>query len=78
MAGAYLMLNAIGLVAGRYQNPFTIVAEREKGVIESIDPVFYAYLAGTILVYAIGAFCQYKQKNSDKDSYRHPYHRLKY
>ena len=44
----------IGLVAGRYTNPFTIVELIKHGQITSVDPVFYAYLGGNILLYAIG------------------------
>ena len=55
-AGAYLFIMGIGVVAGRYQNPFTIAEERSKGIITSIDPVFYAYMAGTIIMYLLGAY----------------------
>jgi hypothetical protein len=77
MAGAYLFVQGIGLVAGRYQNPFTIAEEREQGVITTIDPVFYGYLAGTIALYALGAFVQYRHRTHHKSIGHDPYHRLR-
>lgn len=76
-AGAYLFIMGIGVVAGRYQNPFTIAEERAKGIIVSIDPVFYAYMTGTIILYLMGAFVQYRQKGHDKVTGNDPYHRLR-
>lgn len=55
LAGSFLAINGIGLVAGRYQNPFTIADEINNGIIDSIDPVFYAYLAANLVLYVIGA-----------------------
>lgn len=55
LSGSFLVINGIGLVAGRYQNPFTIASEIQNGIITSIDPVFYAYLAGNIILYLMGA-----------------------
>lgn len=77
LAGAYLLINGIGLVAGHYQNPFTIAEERKQGVMENIDPVFYGYLAGTIALYALGAFVQYRHKAQQKYVGHDPYHRLR-
>ncbi len=55
LGGSFLVINGIGLVAGRYDNPFTIAQKLNKGVIDHIDPVFYAYLAGNIVLFAMGA-----------------------
>lgn len=54
LAGSFLVINGIGLVAGRYQNPFTIADEINNGVIDKIDPIFYAYLAGNLVLYVLG------------------------
>ena len=56
LAGSYLAINGIGLVAGGYQNPFTIYDEIKEGVYTSINPVFYAYMAGNLVLWALGAF----------------------
>jgi hypothetical protein len=75
--GSYLFIYAIGLVAGGYQNPFTIVTEIKNGLIDSIDPVFYAYFAGNIVLYILGALIQYRQKQNDRHSGKDPYERLR-
>jgi len=75
LIGAFLCINGVGLVAGRYQNPFTIAEELRTHVIESIDPVFYAYLTATIIMYALGAVVQYKQRQHDTATCHDPYHR---
>jgi MFS family permease len=77
LAGAFLFVQAIGSVAGRYQNPFTLAADIQSGAIQHIDPVFYAYMVGTFLMYGFGAFVQYKQKSHDKCTGHDPYHRLR-
>lgn len=63
--GSYMAIFGIGLVAGRYTNPFTIVEMIRNHQIESVDPVFYAYMAGNLVLYALGMLFQYRQKNGD-------------
>ena len=77
MAGSFLAIAGIGLVAGGYQNPFTIVEEVKQGVYTSINPVFYAYMAGTLVLWALGALVQYRQKRRDDEDGKDPYHRLR-
>lgn len=63
--GAYLCISGIGLVAGHYQNPFTIVIERINGLFVYIDPWFYAYLAGMLVLAALGVYVQYRHRSSN-------------
>jgi hypothetical protein len=58
MAGAYVFVAGIGIVAGRYQNPFTLYKQVQDG--ETIDPVFYAYMVATLIMFVLGAIVQYK------------------
>lgn len=60
MIGSFLAIFAIGLVAGHYANPFTIVELIKHGQMNSIDPLFYAYLGGNIVLYVIGCLFQYR------------------
>jgi len=76
--GAYLFVAGIGLVAGRFQNPFTIVTERANGEVVSIDPVFYAYMAGILVMTVLGAMVQYKHRKHQIENDEDPYHRNKY
>ena len=77
MMGSFLFINGIGQVAGRYQNPFTIADQINNGIIDNIDPVFYAYLAGNFVLFALGALFQYRQRRNDKVEGRDPYERLR-
>lgn len=72
MAGAYMFVYAIGLVAGGYQNPFTIADEYEEGM--TIDPIFYAYMVGTVVMFIIGDIVQYKMKATETE-FQHPYYK---
>lgn len=49
-----MAIYGIGLVAGHYQNPFTIATMIKNKEIDSIDPIFYAYLAGNLVMYVLG------------------------
>jgi hypothetical protein len=64
-------------VAGHYQNPFTIASNIENGVMTSIDPVFYAYMVANLILWGLGAFFQFKQKNKGGHKNEDPYHRYK-
>lgn len=71
--GSFIAVYGIGLVAGRYTNPFTIGELIKNGQIEGVDPVFYAYFAGNVVLYAMGVMYQYKVKNGDHSGENH-YH----
>ena len=71
--GSFIAVYGIGLVAGGYQNPFTIVTEINSGLKTNIDPIFYAYMAGNIVMYIVGALFQYKQRRGDKEKGHNPY-----
>ena len=65
--GSYMAIFGIGIVAGRYTNPFTVVEMIKNHQITSVDPVFYAYMAGNLVLYAMGMLFQYRQKNGNPD-----------
>lgn len=75
LGGAYLFVAGIGLVAGGFQNPFTIVTQRNNGV--SVDAVFYAYMAGILVMWILGALVQYRHKKQDDERGHDPYSRLR-
>ena len=70
--GSFMAVYGVGLVAGRYTNPFTVVELISHGEITAIDPVFYAYMAGNLVMYALGCVVQYRQKNGNP--HHNPYH----
>jgi H+/gluconate symporter-like permease len=64
--GAFSALFGIGLVAGKYPNPFTIVQMMQNGIFTEIDPAFYGYFAGTLVLYVIGCVWQYRVLNQKR------------
>lgn len=46
LAGSFLCVYGIGMVAGRYTNPFLIAELINEDVIYTVDPMFYVYLVG--------------------------------
>jgi len=65
--GSFLTVYGLGLVCGRYTNPFTVATLIENGQIDHIDPVFYAYMAGNLVLCAMGVVFQYRHKNGNPD-----------
>jgi len=65
--GSYMAIFGIGLVAGRYTNPFTVVEMIRNHQIDSVDPVFYAYMAGNLVLYALGMLFQYRHMRNNPD-----------
>jgi hypothetical protein len=78
LLGSFMAIYGIGLVAGHYQNPFTIATLLKNHELTSIDPIFYAYLAGNLVLFVLGAGFQYRQRRNDSRSGHDPYNRLKY
>jgi hypothetical protein len=77
LLGSFMAIYGIGLVAGHYQNPFTIATMIKNGQFTSIDPIFYAYLAGNLVMFVMGALFQYRQRRNDHRTGHDPYNRLK-
>jgi Domain of unknown function (DUF4203) len=63
--GSFVVVYGIGLIAGHYPNPFNIVSMIKNGQFNEIDPLFYAYMGGNIVLYIIGAFVQYRHKRAN-------------
>ena len=68
-----MVIAGIGIVAGGYQNPFTIGSTLNG---EPIQPTFYAYMVGNVVLFIIGAVVQYHMRKKD-NVYKHPYHNLR-
>lgn len=58
--GSYMMMKGVGIMAGGFPNIYALVQMIEDGAITSIDPVFYAYLAGIIVLTILCSIFQYK------------------
>ena len=63
--GSFITVYGIGLVAGHYPNPFTLGTMIENGQFESIDPLYYAYMGGNVLLWILGCVVQYQFKRKN-------------
>lgn len=75
--GAYMFHRGIAMVAPGWPNDMTLAKLVEDKRIDQIDPRFYAYLAGIVILTIIGIVVQYKQKKRDDENDRHPYTRFR-
>jgi hypothetical protein len=76
-AGAFLFARGVGIVAPGWPNSFTLTELMDSGTIDEIDPIFYAYLAGIVVLTILGCVVQYKQKKKDDENDKHPYTRFR-
>jgi len=75
--GAYMMMKGIGIMAGGFPNIYVLIEMIRSGALDSIDPVFYAYMVGVIIMTIICIVFQWKywlKKKQEKES--HPYNNL--
>lgn len=50
LIGSYFTIRGIGLYVGNFPNEYEVLNQIETGQISMIAPVFYAYLAGIIVM----------------------------
>jgi len=74
--GSYMVMRGIGLMAGGFPNEYVLINEIESGAIDNIDPVFYAYLAGIVILTILSAIVQFKMYKKAHEEDNSPYARL--
>jgi len=75
--GAYMMMKGIGIMAGGFPNIYVLVNMIEEGAIDSIDPAFYGYMAGVVVMTVICSVFQWKYWLKKKQAAEnHPYAQL--
>lgn len=74
--GSYFACRGLSMFVGGFPSAFELQALVENHAIDTVDPVFYAYLAGIVILTIIGFIVQWKiwKKKEDKDA--HPYEGL--
>jgi len=74
--GSYVTARGISLYAGGFPNEYVLINQIKTGAITNINPVFYAYLAG-IVIMSIGAYVvQLKMFKRMEEHQKHPYNKL--
>ena len=65
--GSFLRCYGVGLVAHHYPNPFTIADLIKHDQLDDIDPLYYAYMGGNLVLFLIGMVVQYRHKKNHPD-----------
>jgi hypothetical protein len=66
--GSYFMCRGLSMFVGGFPSAFEVTAMVKQHAFSTIDPVFYGYLAGMVLLTILGFFVQWKlfKKKDDK------------
>lgn len=67
MLGSYFTIRGIAVYGGGYYNAFTVIDMMKAGLIDQIDPIYWGYLTGIIVLTIIGALVQYKCRPKKKE-----------
>ena len=73
--GSYFVMRGISAFAGGFPPAFQLIEQVKAGVLVNIDPTFYGYLAGMVVLAVIGAVVQFKLYNRMEEHEKHPYDR---
>jgi len=74
--GSYLTARGISLYAGGFPNEYVVINQIKSGAISNIDPVFYAYLAGILIMSVVAYIVQLKMFKRMEEHQKHPYNKL--
>lgn len=75
--GSYMVMKGIGIMAGGFPNIYVLIEMIENNAIDTIPGVFYAYLAGVVVLTIICTIIQFKfflKKKQQEEA--HPYNKL--
>ena len=71
--GSYLVARGISLYAGGFPNEYLLINQIKSGAISNIDPVFYAYLVGILIMSVIAYIVQLKMFKRMDEHMKYPY-----
>lgn len=74
--GSYFIMRGISLFAGGFPPAMELVAEVKSGAITSVEPAFWGYVAGIVVVTILGSVVQFKMYAKMEEEKKHPYDRL--
>jgi len=74
--GSYMFFKGIGIMAGGFPNIYSLINMIESGAWDSIDPVFYAYMAGVVIMFIGTSIFQFKFFFHKEQTTTHPYQML--
>jgi len=67
LLGGFFAIRGVAVYGGSYYNVFTVSDMVEAGLIDQIDPIYWAYMAAMVVMFGLGAVVQYKCRPKKKD-----------
>ena len=77
MLGSYALVRGVAAYAGHYYNEVTMAKMAKEGLLDDIDPWYWAYVGGFFVMILIGTLVQcksYKKEKAKKAQKAHPYY----
>ncbi len=56
LLGSYLLVRGVACYAGHYYNEVTMAEMAREGLLDDIDPWYWAYVGGFFVMVALGMF----------------------
>lgn len=76
LIGSYALIRGVSMYAGHYYNEFTMAKMVKDGLLEDIDPWYWAYVLAFVVFCIAGGIWQYHVYKKDKkkeEAKKHPY-----
>jgi hypothetical protein len=67
LIGSYSFVRGISLFAGHFPNEILVMQQLGQGIKPTFDNIFYAYMAGIVVLFVLGAVFQTKTKAKEED-----------
>jgi hypothetical protein len=74
--GAYALIRGISIFAGHFPNEIALYGQIQSGTFQGLDPVFYGYLAGIVVLGVVGCIFQVKQEYHKHSHYDDEYYKI--
>ena len=74
--GSYVTARGISLYAGGFPNEYVLINQIKSGAVNNIQPVFYAYLAGIVVMSVLAYIVQLKFFKRMEEHQKHPYNKI--
>ena len=74
--GSYAIIRGIAAYAGHYYNEVTMAKMLKEGLLDDIDPWYWAYVGAFVILHILGSCVQYKRLRrirAKEEAQKHPY-----
>ena len=76
LLGSYCLIRGVACYAGHYYNEVTMAKMAADGLLDEIDPLYWAYVGGVVASVLVGRLVQcksWKKELAEKKRKEHPY-----